>query len=287
MGRLHLALLGTPEVRHSGEVLTFPTRKTLALLLYLAVEKGPHSREKLTALFWPETDVARGRAPLRNTLGHLRAALREASHEAQAQGTEGQTHLIVERDTLSFDFTSDFDLDIAALEATFTLVRSASAVHEARGDARRHLLTRLSEAISLYRGSFLEGFSLGDAPDFDTWASMQREVCYRRLNVLFDRLSQLQFEGGEAAEAIDTAARWVAHDPLSEAAYQRLMRLHFAAGNREAALRTYETCQLTLERELHARPTPETRALAERIRTAAPPRHLVPQSPPSSPPPSS
>src|SRR5258708_2492707 len=193
MGRLHLALLGTPEVHYAGEVLTFPTRKTLALLIYLVVEKGPHSREKLTAFFWPETDVARGRAPLRNTLGHLRTALREASHEARPQGTEGQTHLIIERDALSFDFTSDFYLDISVLETTFNLVCSASAVHEARGDVRRHLLTRLSETIPLYRGSFLEGFSLGDAPDFDTWASMQRGVCYLRLNVAFDRRAPLQY----------------------------------------------------------------------------------------------
>src|SRR5437016_11653322 len=107
MGRLHLALLGTPEVRHSGEVLTFPTRKTLALLVYLVVEKGLHSREKLTAFFWPESDIARGRAPLRNTLGHLRSALRDVPGQQDAPGAVRQGHLIVERDILGFDFTSD------------------------------------------------------------------------------------------------------------------------------------------------------------------------------------
>src|SRR3989442_14560391 len=107
MGRLHLALLGTPEVRHGREVVTFPTRKTLALLVYLAVEKGLHSREKLTALFWPESDVMRGRAPLRNTLGHLRATLREAPDQHNAEEDRRQSHLIVERDILGFAFTSD------------------------------------------------------------------------------------------------------------------------------------------------------------------------------------
>lgn len=51
MGRLDLSLLGTPEVRHAGQPLAFPTRKVLALLIYLVVEGGLPSREKLTTLF--------------------------------------------------------------------------------------------------------------------------------------------------------------------------------------------------------------------------------------------
>jgi hypothetical protein len=35
MGRLDLSFLGTPQVRHNGQVLAFPTRKVLALLIYL------------------------------------------------------------------------------------------------------------------------------------------------------------------------------------------------------------------------------------------------------------
>jgi len=40
MGQLHLALLGTPEVRHGGQIVTFRTRKALALLTYLVDEVG-------------------------------------------------------------------------------------------------------------------------------------------------------------------------------------------------------------------------------------------------------
>src|SRR6266849_4988098 len=146
MGKLHLALLGTPEVHHAGEVLTFPTRKTLALLIYLAGEKGHHSREKLTAFFWPESDVTRGRAPLRNTLGHLRSALRETPetpYEHDAQEDLQQGHLIIERERLGFDFSSEYDLDLSTVEAAFTLVRSAQAAHKPKGDARSDLLMQL------------------------------------------------------------------------------------------------------------------------------------------------
>src|SRR5262249_50798300 len=94
MSRLSLALLGAPEVRHGGALLSFPTRKTAALLIYLAVEGGRQTRDALTTLLWPESDEARGRGALRSTLGFLRAALRDAEDESEP------AHLLVERDRL-------------------------------------------------------------------------------------------------------------------------------------------------------------------------------------------
>src|SRR5437868_5142 len=55
MGLLRLAVLGPPEVVHDGTRLTFALRKAQALLLYLAVEGGMHSRSKLAAFLWPDS----------------------------------------------------------------------------------------------------------------------------------------------------------------------------------------------------------------------------------------
>jgi DNA-binding SARP family transcriptional activator len=74
MGLLQLKLLGAPEVRHAGQVVQFATRKALALLIYLAVEGDKQPREKLTALFWLESDGERSCAALRRTLAFLRRA---------------------------------------------------------------------------------------------------------------------------------------------------------------------------------------------------------------------
>src|SRR3954447_10569391 len=76
---LRLALLGPPEASLLKRALTFPTRKTLALLAYLAVEGGEQSREHLAALLWPEATTARTHASLPNPLAHLHGALRQAS----------------------------------------------------------------------------------------------------------------------------------------------------------------------------------------------------------------
>ncbi|MBN2500019.1 MAG: bacterial transcriptional activator domain-containing protein [Anaerolineales bacterium] len=85
-------------------------------------------------------------------------------------------------------------------------------------------------AAASWRGDFLAGFSLGDAPGFDDWVAIQREVWHRRLGLIHDRLSEIQFARGEFAGVTETASRWIALDTLNEMAYRRKMRAHFAAG---------------------------------------------------------
>src|SRR6185436_6035788 len=124
MGRLCLAFLGGPEIRHMDRLIALPTRKALALLAYLAIEGGAHSREKLTALFWPESDSAQGRATLRSTLALLRDALGEPT-----------AHLIATRDSLAFDSASEFDLDIQDLRRAARLTRDLPLVGPPAGAA--------------------------------------------------------------------------------------------------------------------------------------------------------
>ncbi len=258
MNQLNLALLGSPEVRQHGKLLSFATRKALALLLYLVAEGGQHRREKITALFWPDSDSERGRAALRRTLVLLRQALPSADD-----------YLLIERDRLGFNPESDFDLDLHLLD---TAVRAGPS---------REALAQLQAAVEAYRGDLLEGFSLDDAPDFDDWASLQREYWHRQMESIFDWLSQLHAESGATGSAIDVAVRWVAHSPLNEAAHRRLMMCFFIAGNRTSALQAYETCRTLLRDELGVEPAPETEALAERIRAEAMPRQPAARRPSS------
>ena len=106
MRQLSLAFLGRPEIQHAGQAITLPTRKALALLVYLTVEGGAHSREKLTALFWPESNSAQGRATLRSTLALLRDAL----------GAQ-DTHSLATRDALAFNSASEYEIDVQLVQA--------------------------------------------------------------------------------------------------------------------------------------------------------------------------
>ncbi len=267
MGDLYLTLLGPPEVRHADQVLLFSTRKELALLIYLAVEGGVHSRKKLSEQFWPEGDARHGRAALRITLLHLRHMLGEGADVFPVP------HLLIKRDTLGLDLTSAIELDLHILLEACTSARASIHTTLTMPEETHHtLLARLQRAISLPRGEFLEGFSLRDAPAFDDWVRFQREYWHLRTSEVFDRLSQMQFEAGELEAAIETVNRWLVLSPLHEDAYRRLMRLHFAAGDRTAALHAYDNCRAMLATDMQTEPTPETVALASRMRAVAPPR---------------
>ncbi len=248
MDRLTFAFLGNPTVYFEGQRLAFPTRQTLALLIYLVVEGGTHQRDKLATLFWPHYEATQGRAVLRTTLARLRKAL----------GADDR-YLIITPDTLGFDFNVPFELDLHILQSAIQALRLSNSPAPV-----------LQQAADLYRGDFLEGFSLPDAPDFDDWVTFQRETWHYRIGLVFDRLSQWQAEAGDSPGAIETTRRWVTHHPFDESAHRRLVQLYLASGDRGAALQAYETCRTILEKELQLTPGPETEALVERIRTEAP-----------------
>ncbi len=271
---LRIATLGPPEVRLGDSQLAFPTRKTLALLVYLAAEAGLQPREQLAALFWPEANPERSYASLRNTLGRLQKVMREASSQAQTP------YLSVTSTTLSLNADASINLDLRTVEQAYALARADRSSRKMREGSASLLL--LHSAAVCQRGDFLAGFSLVDAPGFDDWAAVQREVWRRRMGLILDRLSEIQFTQGEFSGATETASRWITLDALNENAYRRKMRAHFAAGERGQALDTYEACRAILASELGIEPEQDTAALAERIRTQIPPpplhtRHAAPR----------
>src|SRR5215470_1736621 len=85
MSLLQVSVLGSPEIVLDGIRLTFPLRKAQALLLYLAVERGMHSRRKLAAFLWPDSTAEVGRIALRNALVSLRRLLIETEASASQQ----------------------------------------------------------------------------------------------------------------------------------------------------------------------------------------------------------
>jgi DNA-binding SARP family transcriptional activator len=254
---LILRLLGRPEVSCGGQFLRFRSRKELALLFYLATEGGLHPREKLAALFWPESGEDQSRASLRNALYGLRKSLKDST---------GQERLRVARDSaaVGLDFGSGVEIDLRLLDEV-----SASPLEEAVDGENRSVHEELRAAAAAYRGEFLEGFSLDDAPDFDYWVALERERWLRRSEAVFDRLSRLELGSGEVDAAVVTAERWTRYAAASEAAYRRLMEAYFAAGDGAAALRAFEACRRALQDRLGVEPSSETQALAARIRAGA------------------
>ena len=77
MAALVIRLLGSPSVSLGEGLPATPTlgAKALALLAFLALEPGIHTREELAAMLWGESPEEEARASLRQTLRSIRAAL--------------------------------------------------------------------------------------------------------------------------------------------------------------------------------------------------------------------
>jgi DNA-binding SARP family transcriptional activator len=94
----------------------------------------------------------------------------------------------------------------------------------------------LREAVAFYRGDFLEGLCVHNAPTFEQWMLMERE--YLRLPALraLDALVYHHAVRGDTNQAIAFTDRLLALEPAQEEAYRRRMALLARSGQRAAAL---------------------------------------------------
>jgi predicted ATPase/DNA-binding SARP family transcriptional activator len=248
---LELYLLGAPRLERDGVPLAFDSRKQLALITYLAMTGQGHTREALITLLWPELEPSRGRAGLRRDLSVIRKALEEQ-------------WLTVEGETVSSDPAADLWLDVVEFRDLVGSWRGHGHLEE---EVCSRCLTALAEAVALYQGDFMAGFSLRDSAEFDEWQFFQTEGLRQELARTLERLVRGHRARGAYEAAIPYARRWVALDPLHELAHRALMDAYGRAGQRSAAARQYEECARVLEAELGVAPSEETTALYERLRT--------------------
>jgi DNA-binding SARP family transcriptional activator/tetratricopeptide (TPR) repeat protein len=259
--RLSLRLLGPPEASLEGLPVRFRIKKELALLCYLAAEGGSHPRRELAELFWPESEKRNARADLRAVLHKLRKTLREESaHDGMAR------FFVIESNRLELE-PREIDLDLEVFEAAVSLARRETSLggSSAVDGGRRELIGRLQGVLGLYRGEFMEGFSLENAPEFELWLEGERARWRRVFGELCERLSRLEGEEGLIAEAIGTARLWVRQAPLDETAHRRLMELLSGTGESERALLVYEGFRNTLSRALGMEPSAQMQQLSARL----------------------
>jgi DNA-binding SARP family transcriptional activator len=257
MARLSLSFLGPFQVTLDGQPVTrFESAKVRALLAYLAVEAHrTHSREILSGLLWPDWPQSSALANLRYALSDLRQCI--ADRDADPH------YLLISREAIGWNRSSDHELDVAALERAIWEAESGKL---ADSEEQPDIVSRLTSCVPLYRGSFLEGLSLSDSPAFEEWLRAQREHLEQQFLALLQRLGEHYERTGDYAQAQRCAERQAALDPWREEAQRRLMRALALGGDRNGALAHYQAYRANLAEELSAEPAPETIALYEQIR---------------------
>lgn len=166
------------------------------------------------------------KASLRWTLAELRQVI-------------GPGYLLADRQQVAFNFEKDHWVDVAAFEAG---------------------------QLDLYRGDFLAGLNVRNAPSFEQWALIERE----RLRGIYQEALTRQLETvesrGDDQAVIETARQLLDLDNLGEGWHRALMRAYARQGQREAALAQFDLCRQILQTELGVEPAAETVTLAKAIR---------------------
>lgn len=257
MMKLGLTLLGTLLVTAGDKpALQFRTDKIRGLLVYLALESDrPHQRLSLATLFWPEMAEEVALKNLRQSLHRLQQTL-----EAAAPGI-GDSLFTINRQTVQ--------CHRPALTADVLTFQELLATCEAHPHRHLHLchpcLERLGQAVGLYQGELLAGFSLADADPFEEWLLFWRERLQQQMVAALYNLAAAYEQRGDYDAAHNYAVRQLALDPFREEAHRQVMRLLALNGQHSLALAQYENCRRILLNELGVEPAAETIALYREI----------------------
>ena len=241
MALLHIESLGDLQMRsESGALVNISAKKSQALLAYLGAKPSQRvSREKIASLLWSSTGPDQARQSLRQTLSTLRKELTQVAPDEKL--------LVEESDLLGLN-EPQVDCDTAAFE---TLV--ATGTEEA-----------LAKATELYRGDFLDGFSINEER-FDQWVLGERDRLHRMALRAHTALMDMQSRRGAIDEAIATGQRSLRIDVLQEPVHRSLMRMYVQSGDLVNALQQYELCAKVLKRELRVEPDAETKNVHREI----------------------
>ncbi len=253
MAHLEVSLLGPFQAMLNRKPVTgFESNKVRALLAYLMVEDGrPHSRDVLAALLWPDQPQRNARNNLRYALADLRQKINDAK----------TAYLSITRETIQFNHLSDCWLDgLVFRQAVEVGGQKLAAAVDLPG-----AIDTLKSALRLYRGSFLEGFSIGDSLPFDEWLLLKREQFARLMSQALKLLADYYEQCVDLPNALIYAREQVDFEPWNEESHQQIMRLLALDGQRSAALAQYETCHRILADELGVGPSANTVALYNHI----------------------
>ncbi|MBT2414734.1 AAA family ATPase [Streptomyces sp. ISL-12] len=253
---MEFRLLGALEARRDAEVLALGPPKRRALLLRLLLDNG-HTVgvERLCDDLWNGRPPPSAVSSVHAHISRLRAVLEPG------RGREERPALLRSVPTGYALCVPPDLLDSARFERSVRQAHALAAdgrVGEARQEAER--------ALGMWRGT-----PLLDARDHRFAQAETSRLEGLRLSAEELRTTLLLREG-ETLQAVTSAERLIARDPLREASWAVLMRALYCAGRPAEALRRYEEVRALLARDLGLDPGPtlrETQLAVLRHDTAA------------------
>ncbi len=232
---LRLRLLGAQAVEGPEGLADGPVVRAQAfsLLARLAVgSRGGVPRDRLVALFWPDSPAERGRHALSNLLYQVRKGLGKSA-------VENLGDIVRLRPDA---WTVDHWVFTAAV---------AEENHET--------------AVEAYRGPFLDGIRVSGAA-VEKWIDAERQRLHHDYVMALESLAQGAARANDARAAVSWWRRAVGADPLHSGRTTELMVWLARSGNPAAALRESLRHSDLRRAELGLPPDPAVEAAADAIK---------------------
>ncbi len=226
-------LLGSPDILIDGEApppdLMWRKHQALCIALWTAPE-FTRSRDQLIGLLWSDKTDRASRHSLNEALRVIRRAVGDDA----------------------IDTTGDFVRWIAPVALDITDFSALEADTPAA-------------AAALVTGPFCDGLVVPGAQELDAWLAAERVRWQSRSVDVLVRAAGAAEDKGDVREARQLAERAVALNGLSERAAQTLIRAHWIAGDRGAALAAGEAYRARVDRELGLEIDERTATLLTRV----------------------
>jgi DNA-binding SARP family transcriptional activator len=238
----HICLLGEQVISDATAALRTRSSRSVTLVAYLVVHAGvPQTRQRIAALFWPDSADEQALTNLRRELHHLRGVLGD------------EPSLVVTPRDLCWQDTPTCRVDVRVFAGEHDAALVAAAAVDDAG-----VLAHAAAAAEAYRGEFLPG-------GYDDWLLDARAELEGRCVEVLDLLAGTKARTGDLAGAVVDGRRRTHLRPLDEAGYQQLIEWQGELGDRAGAVSTFHRCASVLERELGVEPDPTTRAALDRL----------------------
>jgi DNA-binding SARP family transcriptional activator len=244
---LSIRLFGKFSVSRDGRALAgLDAPRVQELFAYLLLHRDrPQLRENLATALWNDCGNEQARKYLRQTLWQLQSAVDETD-----------SHVVVaDPDAVGVNSHMAFELDVATFECSIARARGVGG-----RDLQAEAATALEQATQLYAADLLDGW-------YQDWCLFERERLQNLFMQTLDKLMVYCQTRRDYETGLYFGSRLLSFDPAHERTHRRLMRLHYLAGDRTAALRQYQRCTALLAEELDVKPGHRTTELFEQIRS--------------------
>ncbi len=202
MARVVLNLMGPAAVvRPPGSpAATLRTAKSLALLSYLTLEPGAHSRDELATLLWGDSSEKAAHASLRQALTQLRSLLGDG--------------LRANRDRV--ELVGEVECDVREFLAACKSSPAVAAVFDV--------------------AQFMTGITVPRSPVYEEWVDRTRAMLLQRHVQALRTAVRDAMAASRWREAAMLGARWLGHEPRSDEAVRLVAESELMAGDHAAAL---------------------------------------------------